>query len=455
MLGGGLVLAVLASVAQARPTDGDTLFSFDPSDQIETLEDDGGLFRVHYSVEGPNITRLADSDSNGIPDFAEIALEVALTAHEAYAEAGFRAPLHESDVGAPAGGGSDAIDIYLVDFAGNADGAYSSEYCSGGVCAGYFTVENDFQGYGYSSSREGLETVVTHELFHAVQAAYLEDLDLWASEGSATWAVKLIDPSTTDFTWFARAYLEEPTRQLDRPPNGPVPSWAYGTGLFFDFSTIRHDATFMTDWLDDVSSGATPTDALQTQLELRDDSFEEAWPVFASWNLATGSRAGVAESYSYAARLDSVPAESEGSPIEDASRFYPLAASYFRLDHAGGELFLALDAAAPDLTIAVHPVADGLADGPVEDALVVLDGANPEPQSLGEVPAGGVWIVGSVPMQADSSVRRTLCVGSESDMAGCLPVDEEEEAAACGCASGGGGTGWLWVLAVVGLRRRR
>jgi len=64
----------------------------------------------------------------------------------------------------------------------------------------------------------------------------------------------------------------------------------------------------------------------------------DSWSTFASWNLATRGRAGTATSYDFATEIGPVELSAEGWPLEDDNRFYPLAASYFRTDHPGGDL---------------------------------------------------------------------------------------------------------------------
>ena len=93
-------------------------------------------------------------------------------------------------------------------------------------------VENDFAGYGYANLLTALEVVVSHENFHAVQAAYRGDFPTWVSGGTAVWAEKRFDENSADYLALARNYLEEPSRSLYNPPTGPVPAFAYGTALF-------------------------------------------------------------------------------------------------------------------------------------------------------------------------------------------------------------------------------
>src|SRR5690606_634698 len=116
---------------------------------------------------------------------------------------------------------------------GAADGHFDVDACTGtpARCAGFFVIENDFAGYAYASVAEAVDTVVSHELFHAVQAAYVRDLPVYLSEGTATWAERAFRPDSRDFLRLCDAYLADTGRSLHKPPAGPAPAFAYGTAL--------------------------------------------------------------------------------------------------------------------------------------------------------------------------------------------------------------------------------
>ena len=196
------LLAAVALPAHARPDEGSGSYSFDDSDVLATLDSPNGLVRVTYSADGPNQVRAGDDDADGIPDFVK---DVALTAEDVlqvYADAGFAAPLSEEAMGLDPLGGSYAFDIYLVDFAGVADGWFDTDACMGTRCSGYMAMENDFRGYGYSSIDTAIRVLVSHELFHAVQAATNTYQPDWMREGTAVWAEHLYAPENEDFLWF-------------------------------------------------------------------------------------------------------------------------------------------------------------------------------------------------------------------------------------------------------------
>lgn len=459
-----LTLAALSEAHAIRPTEGG-LFAFAADDVVETFDDPGGRVRVHYSTSGPNEVRAGDVDADGIPDFVTDAAEVAVAALALYADTGFRAPLAEADLGLGLLGGSEALDVYLVDFALNADGNYGVDACTSAPvrCAGFLSVENDFAGYGYATPLAGLEVVVPHELFHGVQMAYTGELEAWAAEGTAVWAEQLFDPEVRDFLGFSSRYLEEPTRSIDDPPVGPVPAFAYGTALFWDFLTLRHDDTLIVEILEAFEGQTeflTPTLAA---IEARGDEVAEAWIAFATFNLATGTQSGAIDGYPYAAGLVAPPLEGTGTLLDDDNRFYPLATTYYRLNHPGGELWFGFDAAAPELYFSVHPTVDGTKDGAVLPAVASFRAEDPGPFSLGELPAGQYFVWGAQPEDGASSIKVRFCAGVEADVLDCFglgPAEEpplgEPEEKGCGCATSGGMSGW-WIGAglMVGLQVRR
>lgn len=463
-----MILLLLSLAATARPTDGGT-YAFDDTDVIATYDGPLGLVRVTYSEDGNNEVRAGDDDENGVPDFVE---EVAASAEDVlsvFEAAGFRAPVTEDEMGLDPDthGGSGAFDFYLVDFDGVGDGQFSTDKCRDNVCAGYMVMENDFRGYGYPSISEAIRVLTSHELFHAVQAAYNKSEPSWMLEGTAVWAEYLYDPENEDFLWFCDAYLDDVGRALDRPPAGAGSSYIYATALFWSFLVEQYG----------VSSGAVAlqeamvdrdeeagVDAVEDVILANGDTLEAAWARFARWNLATGDRAGAMESYPFAAELDGVVAEAEGAALSDDNRFYPLAATYYRLDHPGGPLWFGALDDPTGLVFSLHPVEGGESDGPVLDPVLTWSPTAAGLSELGELEAGAYWLVGTFPTHAANSVKAQFCLGAEADMADCVAEPAEtgetgdsgeretgqDKPGGCACASGASSPGG-WRLGLVGL----
>ncbi len=416
---------LVPTAAMARPEDGTGMFKYDSSDVLEHWDVPDSDIRVHYSVEGSNVTLLRDADEDGVPDFAAtIGLEVA-AALDLFEAAGFRRPVHESEVGLEPLGGSDALDVYLVDFGGSSDGQFGVDRCRSGVCAGYLLIENDFAGYGYSSLAEAARVLASHEFFHGVQYAYVDNLDPWFAEGTAVWAEHLYEPEVYDFIWFCTEYLSDTGRSLDRPPAGTVTSFSYGTALFFAFIHEQLGADLMVSMLEHLAT-AGDGDEVAAIVEAISDAgsdLVDLWPTFAAWNLATGRRAGGIESYSFASELrPGIFPEVSGSAIVDDNRFYPLAATYFELDHAGGELLLGL--AEDNAEAVLFEVFSTDSDGVVDEQLYSWQPDAAEVVSLGEQDAGTYWLVGSYAVVGADSEGRAFCFGGTDAMADCELGDD-------------------------------
>lgn len=447
---------MLAGMALAdRPDEGGGLFVFDDTDVLAYTDGPTRTVRVHYSVEGPNVTLLADEDGSGAPDFAETVAETAEDVLRFYEDLGFEPPLTEADLGLGDLGGSPAFDFYLVDFGGNADGAFSIDGCAGQQCAGHMIMENDFQGYGYPSLEEAASVLCSHELFHAVQAAYIADQPVWFSEGTAVWAENQYDPGVQDFLRLADAYLAETNRSLDRPPAGAVTAFSYGTALFFQFLTERFGEGVGPD-LQQTFAALGPDGALDAILEIIEtnrSSIEEEWARFARWNLATGRRAGD-ESYPFAPQLSGIVVEASAEEqLIDDNRFYPLAASYFRVGHPGGELRFSSTDDLTGLTFSLHP------EG--EAALEIWSPIGPDARAFPDLPAGSYWLVGTYPTPAEQSVKAEFCLGigcslDVEDPAEDTASDDEMPPVAPGCATSGAAVGawWVGVIALARVRRR-
>lgn len=449
-------MLILAALAHARPTEGG-LFSFDDSDVVTTLDSADGTVRVWYSTDGPNQVLLDDDDGDGLPDFAQMVAEESASVLIFYVDQGFRPTI--SDEGR---GGSDAMDVYLVDYGGNSDGNYAAESCSSAPlqCSGYFSMENDFSGYGYSNLEEAVRVLTSHELFHAVQASYNAEMEGWFSEGTAVWAENLYDPGSRDFVSFCSEYLTDTGRSLNEPPTG-ISSFIYSTAIWWWYLSNRY-GDYTIELLLQAAEGDTLLEDMAAIEADRGGSLQQDWSTFASWNLATGRLSGGMESYPFAGDLVTPRAEENGAQLSDDNRFYPLAATYYKLEHVGGPVWFGAEAAAPELVFALHPLN---ADGAVLAALTTFS-PTAEPISLGDLDAGDYWLVGTNPTLAEDSTKLLFCLGSEANLAECVPPGDTaaaddtggppvEEPEGCGCAARGTPSVALLGLALLAVRRRR
>lgn len=478
-----LALLALAAAWADRPDTDGAAWSFAVDDELAWVDGPAGQVRVHYAAAGPSVTVLTDDDGDGVPDLPQILAATAEDALVAFADLGFRPLVPEADLGLDALGGSGAIDVYMVEFGGTGDGRFELDGCEGGVCVGHLLTDNDFAESSYADAAEAAAVLASHELFHGVQAAYRGSLPSWMSEGTATWAEHLYDPSLDDYFGFCSAYLAEPTRSIDSPPAGVATAWTYGTALLFGFLEQRHGAEVGPDLL--VAMEGRPEDeareAIAEVLAARGDDWAAAWPDFATWNLAVGRQSGgTAEAWPDAGRLRAPPFEVEADALlDDDNRFYPLATTYFSLQHGGGPLALAFADDPAGLVFGLHPFAGGARLGAVDAAVVTLQPAGLETVDLGELPAGGYALVGSYPVDAPESTKVRFCLGSPDAVEACRvaegspdtgdtgspdrdtatpaadPPEAPPEGCGCGAGPGGGGGLALGLVALLGLSRRR
>ncbi len=305
------------STAELRPTDvgAGLMWQYRAQDVVERFDSDAG-FRVHFTRQGPNGVPAVDGNDSGVPDFVEAVARVYDEVADAYhGRLGYRRPA--SDALVPSNGGDGRFDVYLLDFALMSDGAFRVDTCTSAnaqICQGYVVQENDFVGYGYPSAEAATRILGSHEYFHAVQAAYDNDQGVVLSEGTAVWATEQFDPSTSDFEGFVHGYLDRPERSLDSPPPGPVPSFAYGSAIFFQFLSEKYGVGFIRALLEATENGrglpseaadvADPHWMIQLDALLRRDhasSFAEAFVEFSRWNLLLGAASDAGVSFRNAA----------------------------------------------------------------------------------------------------------------------------------------------------------
>lgn len=300
------VAAAVAAPATARPDNpGDGLFTFDVGDDIETFDTEH--FRIHYTRAGTHSVPVADDDASGVPDHVEDLGNIYEAALDAYVVLGFRAPV--SDDGFADNGGDGRFDVYLVDFAFSADGAYRSEFCENGgdICHGHMVQENDFRGYSYPSPRIGNLTVASHELFHAVQAAYDADQGAVYAEGTAVWASEQFDETLFDLEGFSDGYLGGADSPLDSQSASPVDPFSYGSSIFFQYLSEQYGTDVvraLVEATEDGAGGVTDPfwfEVIDGVLEREASiSFEDVFADFARACLFTGRRAIAGEGFEHA-----------------------------------------------------------------------------------------------------------------------------------------------------------
>jgi hypothetical protein len=413
----------MSTTANARPDDpGSDLFTFDVGDEV--LSFDSEHFRAHYALAGTHAVPAGDDDDSGVPDHVEdlLAIYEAVYAHNV--EVGFRVPL--SDDGQPDNGGDGRFDVYLVDFARSADGAYRAERCEGARCSGYMVQENDFAGYGYPSIAVANTTLASHEYFHAVQAAYDKDQGAVVAEGTAVWASERFDASLRDLEGFAYGYLDNASTPLDSGRGGPVDSFSYGAGIFFEFLSERfNDDVVRVMWeavADDTAPDADWFTALNTVLEAEGSSFAAAFTEFSTWTLSTGARARDGEGFESAAQMQTRTGTDKTLPIAEASFTVFTSSSRLLAAPTAGRTEIAVGVGG-DNHDGIHVQLATL--NPAGDIVVLGDVDSTE--AITTTGANQVLVLVVNDRQEGSSARPQLCVGTTDEVNSCLGAEDEGE----------------------------
>ncbi len=309
-----LVLST-TSVSAQRPAPGDP---YEAGIELFSYPSDGGNFRVWYVTESADAVQPGDVDpQDGIPDFVA---EVATVAEETYAamgQMGFRLPLVDADqLPANQVGGDDRFDIYLLNFA-SADGSYEIDGCLSmpDVCIGYVIMENDFLFANYPSDEIAIRVLVSHEYFHAVQAAYDFGQDNKWTEGTAVWIEEKLYPEQDDYERLLAGFFEKPHRAFERTSGAPFGDfYIYGAAIWPTFL----DERFGPDIVREIWEGSEDLDGSDPEfLDITDQllqtrygsSLRDAWIEFTQWNLFTGERADPSRAYEHGADWDEIALE--------------------------------------------------------------------------------------------------------------------------------------------------
>ena len=402
--------------------------------------------RVHWATSGIHAATLTSSREDAVPDTVVYAAEIAEEALGKYVAMGFRQV--PSDAACASNGGDGKLDIYLVRFSGG-DGVCVAE-CTGSSCPSFVMVDSTFKGGGYASDREGFRTVVTHELFHAIQNLYkTDDAPFWA-EGTAQWALETLHPDLNDFERNLSAFFSDPTRSLDAPPTGVTAGYLYGAAVWPLFLATRYGQDVIRKIFEVEATGKSPIEATSRVLADRGSSLAEAFPMFAAWNAATGKLAGTG-GYLEAARYPGL----KTAPLADGARNITSGLSYFVYR---GTL------ASPSLVrVETDAVRNSAVLVPLENGKARIDRAAALPKAAeGEVL---VIVAGTTTKKTDApfTVRVVPTDASAPTEPPVPPVASTDSAApssdeGCSAAPGRGSmpsVAWPWLVAVVVLGGRR
>jgi hypothetical protein len=393
------------------------------SAEVSFFDAASGRARVHFALAGAHAPPPASTLQTDVPDAVVVAAEAADDALDKYESLGYVAPLSDADSPCASNGGSEAVDIYLINFSA-ADGQAALDHCEAGTpkrCAGFVMVENDFRKGGYADTAEGLRTVVPHELFHLVQNAYDAGLERWWAEGSAQWAAKQVYPELLDLERFLPDYFETPWRPLNLPPNGVITNFLYATAIWPVFLSERFDGDTVRGVYEELASETMNVfSATDRVLQARGSSLSTAFLQFAADNAATGARAPDTGGYTNAASYPQVPLEpltgATGDLVSDVGSGF-------------GAFYYLLQTDVPsELSLQADPTRMAALLLPLVDGKVQLADAEPLPATLEG--AGVVVVAGQSLSRTDApfTLRGATAAAPPRD------GDENPAAAPSGCA---------------------
>jgi len=211
-------------------------------------------------------------------------------------EAGYRAPLPDDD--SENGGPDGRLDVYLADIGSigagyygfcNSDDPEATESAHPKVSA-YCVLDDDFAtGQFGGDPQTSLEVTAAHEFFHAVQFAYDYWEDLWFMEGTAAWAEELVyDDANDNHRYLSGSQLARPWVPLDTTDGNA----AYGSWIFWQFLTELFggeelaDPTVVRHVWERAEGDTTSMQALRATLAARDTTFDDAYTLFGTVNVA-------------------------------------------------------------------------------------------------------------------------------------------------------------------------
>lgn len=408
------------------------LFRFDPTDVVETHGSPGGQFLIHYTRMGKNAVPDADTDGSGVPDFVENVGQVYDNVYIRYhGELGFRTPVSDESLMTD-NGGDGRFDVYLVDFAGFGDGNFKTDACLADkpeICMGYMVQENDYAGYGYSSTDVANRILGSHEYFHAIQAAYDFDQGSIFTEGSAVWATEKFDPSLKDFEGFIGSYLKNTDRSLNLPMPGPVDSFSYGSAIYFKFLEERYGEQMIRalwERSEDGANGVADPNWYGEQDAFlgaeAQTSFADAFVEFATWNIFTGKYADPSRAYQDGATYPFPNYNNVSAPyMDDALRVFYASTQYYQLSVDGRTSFTAAFVPPKD----APEQADNLAL-----LLVAVRSSKPDPvlrvkdtkagtETMNTEGADNAIIIVVNTLQSGESRKPGLCIGTPEEVEAC------------------------------------
>jgi hypothetical protein len=238
-----------------------------------------GMFSISYVTTGVDAVPLADTNANGVPDYVERVGE--------YFDYSWTTEVTNLGFGTPPHSPYFSVTIK------NLSGIYGVTYAQGGGST-RIEIENDFVGFPPNDDPDGdvlgaAKVTACHEFKHSTQYV----VSNWSEGGwvevDATWCEEIVYPAANDY----HNYLSSGS-----PISNPAfPLDDGGTGSYEDcvwqlYMSEHWDVQMIVNlWLYRRTHQAEPMlTSYDTILRTYGTSIADCWPLFTTWNYATGAR---------------------------------------------------------------------------------------------------------------------------------------------------------------------
>ncbi len=181
-----------------------------------TFDSSLGHFKVHYATSGTDAPPLADSNSNGTPDWVETVAVTLENVYSSYGSLGYQP--------APTTSGT-AYNIYLRDLAPlNYYGVTTSGVSAASASYPYavtswMELDNNYTDDIYHPTTytplQSLQITAAHEYHHAIQYGYNYYFDIWYAEATSTWLEDELYDNVNQLYNYIPGWFSNSTKSLD------------------------------------------------------------------------------------------------------------------------------------------------------------------------------------------------------------------------------------------------
>jgi hypothetical protein len=239
-----------------------------------------GMFSVSYVTTGVDAVPLADTNANGVPDYVErIGEYFDYSWTTEVTNLGFGMPPHSP---------------YYSVIIKNLANIYGVTYTTGVIGGTRIEIENDFVGFPPNDDPDGdalgaAKVTAAHEFKHATQRV----TSYWSEGGwvevDATWCEEIVYPAANDYHnyLYSGSPISNPATPLDSGGSGSYEDcvWQLYMSENWDVQMIVNLWNYRR-----THTGEPMLTSYNAILNTYGTSIAACWPLFTTWNYATGAR---------------------------------------------------------------------------------------------------------------------------------------------------------------------